>query len=218
MFDHNPFPRIELEDRITDVGRIYKCPNGEEYRSVTTRIGEYLKKTGAHDYLHDWRSRVGDEEADRVMRVASVRGTIIHNICEEYVGNNPLWRKGIMPCHIETFLTIKKELDAHLKRVYSIEYSLYSARLKTAGRSDLIGLWDKTASIIDYKTSRHLKSEDDILGYFIQSSCYAIMLNEMLSCNVRQIVIIISVDDEREAQVFIKKVADYRELVEEVFN
>jgi hypothetical protein len=219
MFDHNLFPRIELEDYIKEgVGRLYKCPDGQEYQSVTTRIGKYLEATGAHDYLHKWRLRVGDAEADHIMRIASIRGTIIHNICEQYVMNNNFWRKGIMPCHMENFVPIKKELDSHLKRVYNVEYPLFSARLKTAGRTDLIGMWDTKPSIIDYKTSKWLKEEKDIIGYFIQSACYAIMLNEMLGCNVRQIVIIISVDHEPDAQVFIKKVEDYRELVEKVFN
>lgn len=217
-FDHNLFPRVELADHIESGQRFYKCPNGQEYRSVTTRIGEYLEKTGAHDYLHEWRERVGDTEADKVMRIAAVRGTIIHNLCEQYVMNNKFWKRGVMPVHLETFMNIKKVLDDHLKRVYAVEYPLYSARLKTAGRSDLIGLWDTRPSIIDYKTSKRLKEEKDILGYFIQSACYAIMLNEMLGCNVRQIVIIISVDDEPEAQVFTKNVSDFRDLVEEVFN
>lgn len=218
MFDLCLFPKVEISDQIKNGQRFYQCPDGQEYRSVTTRISEYLENTGGHDYLHDWRDRVGDDEANHIMRIASARGKIIHNFCEQYVMNNKFWKKGAMPFHLETFMVIKKELDSHLKRVYACEYPLYSARLKTAGRTDLIGMWDTKPSIIDYKTSKRLKEEKDILGYFIQSACYAIMLNEMLGCNVRQIVIIISVDHEPDAQVFIKKVEDYRELVEEVFN
>lgn len=212
------FPRTEISDQIINDQRFYTIPDGQKFKSVTTRISEYLEKTGGHDYLHAWREAIGDEEANKQMEFAAVRGSIIHNLCEQYVMNNKFWKRGTMPFHLESFLLLKKELDNHLTMVYGIEYPLYSTRLKTAGRTDLIGQWDKVPSIIDYKTSKKLKEEKNILGYFIQSACYAIMLNELIGTNIKQVVILITVDHEPNAQVFIKPVSDYKDLVEEVFG
>jgi genome maintenance exonuclease 1 len=75
----------------------------------------------------------------------------------------------------------------------------------------LIADYDGRLSIIDYKTSAKLKRKDWIEGYFLQASLYSYMLWEMTGILVKDIVIIIGVDDSLESQVFIERPQRYLE-------
>jgi genome maintenance exonuclease 1 len=98
-----------------------------------------------------------------------------------------------------------------------IEYPLYSKRLKTAGRTDLIAEWDGSLAIIDFKTSRKPKKQEWVKNYFLQATCYSLMLQERTGIVCPDIVILISVDDH-EPQVFHKKRKDYLEEVVRIFT
>jgi hypothetical protein len=56
-------------------------------------------------------------------------------------------------------------------------------------------------SIIDFKTSKWTKKAEDIEGYFLQTTIYAMMVEELTGLFVPQIAIIIGVDFEKP-QVF----------------
>jgi hypothetical protein len=100
--------------------------------------------------------------------------------------------------------------------VYGNEVPLWSAKLKTAGRSDLLAGWNGINSIIDFKTARKKKSEEMILGYFIQATCYSIMAEELTGMKFPQIVIVMAVDHE-DPQLFVKDRKDYEDLVYKIF-
>jgi len=123
-----------------------------------------------------------------------------------------------MPANIETFKMAKQVLDEHVTTVYGIEHFLYSDKLKTAGATDLIADYDGVTSIIDYKTSTSNKTEDMIQGYFIQSTCYAMMAEERFGISVPQIVIIMMSDDSPVSLVFKKDKAQFIDQVERIFQ
>lgn len=214
IFDHRFLPSRELERVEIDGVRHYKTPEGNFYKSVTTVLGEKLDKSG----LEKWKKRVGEEEAKRVSSLAARRGTAIHDIAEKYVLNEAMWSAGAMPANIETFRMAKKVLDEHVDVIYGIELYLYSDTLKTAGATDLIAEYDGVLSIIDYKTSSSNKTEDMIEGYFLQSTCYALMAEEMHGIEIPQIVIIMMSDDSPDPLVFIKNKSQYVSRVREVFG
>jgi genome maintenance exonuclease 1 len=102
-------------------------------------------------------------------------------------------------------------LDDKVDMIRATECTLFSDHLKLAGSCDLIADYDGRLSIIDYKTSAKLKRKDWIEGYFLQTSLYAYMLWEMTGILVKDIVIIIGVDDSLEAQVFRERPQNYLE-------
>ena len=211
-FKHLLLPRVELTDTTVEgVGRIYHTPDGD-FESVTTLIG----KASDNSWLAEWRVRVGDEEANGISQQARVRGSALHNLAEKYVMNDPDWKKGAMPANLFTFSKIKKVLDERVDVVYGIEYPLWSTMLRTAGRSDLPAMFDGVDSIVDYKTSRKIKSREDITGYFIQSATYALMLEERTGLKIPQIVVLLAVDDG-DAQVFVEKARTWYDAVADVF-
>lgn len=210
-FLHSPIYLPDLESYENEQGRFYKTPAGD-FQSVTTILGKSLDRTG----LNKWIEAIGEAEAKKILVQAGIRGTAIHSLCEKYLMNDPDYKKGAMPVNLMTFNTIKKYLDLYVGTVYGNEVSLWSAKLKTAGRSDLLAGWNGINSIIDFKTARKKKSEEMILGYFIQAACYSLMAEELTGMKFPQIVIVMAVDHE-DPQVFVKDRKDYEDLVYKIF-
>ena len=205
MFNHvdHGFTLEELEADTTENGRFYTTPSGQILPSITTVLS-VKNKSG----LDAWRKRVGEEEANRVMNQAALRGTAVHQLAEDYVNNESDWKKGAMPANLFTFNTIKPLLDKHLNNVWIQEAPLYSEKLSVAGRVDCIAEWDGVLSIIDYKTSKRPKKKEYVESYFIQEAAYAAMFLERTGVPIKQIVTVIAVDDN-EPQVYIEKAIDH---------
>ncbi len=116
-----------------------------------------------------------------------------------------------MPYNMDMFRQIKMVLDDKVDLVRAVECTLFSHHLKIAGTCDLIANYNDRLSIIDYKTSTKRKRKEWIEGYFLQASLYSYMLWEMTGIAAKDIVIIIGVDDEPEAQVFVERPSNYIE-------
>jgi hypothetical protein len=212
MFKHVPVELNEMTAVTTDTGRQYETPEGITLPSITTVLSILSR-----DSIAKWRARVGEKEANRISYRASTRGTAVHEICEQYVNNDPDYDKymainpdnGEMkmttrtPDLIDSFLKIKPILDERLSLVHAQEAPLYSTHLGVAGRVDCVGVFDGKLSIIDYKTSMKPKRLDWIKNYFMQESAYAIMWEERTGMPITQLVTVISVDNH-EPQVFVE--------------
>ncbi len=205
-------PIQELKSETTHEGRVYITPTGERYESVTTRLG----KAFPSPWLDEWKAKVGDKEATRISNIATRRGSSIHLLSEKYLLNDSRWFQGAMPINLESFNGIKSILDEYVDEIYGIELPLYSHVLKTAGRTDLVAKFDENISIIDFKTSKKLKNSNDILTYFLQATCYAMMFEELYSIPINNITIIMAVDHEG-VQVFRRKTEKYRQQVLKIF-
>jgi hypothetical protein len=211
-FLHNPVYLPDLETEYVDGKRYYKTPAGN-LPSVTTVLGQKLKNPG----LEAWKARVGEEEVKRVSTQAAGRGSAVHLLCEKYLSNDPDYKRGAMPFNLVTFSSIKKHLDLCIGTVYGLEVPLWSKRLGTAGRTDLLAGWLGVNSVIDFKTSKRKKEEEDIQSYFLQATVYSMMAEELTEHKFPQIVVIIAVDHE-DAQIFVKNRDQYVDKVLEVFT
>lgn len=211
-FKHNFVPEVDIDTTYVDGKRFYVLPNGQKYRSVTTVISDKSDKS----FLIEWKKRVGEEEAKKISTRASLRGTAVHSIAENYILNKD-YKKDVIPSNLDAFNTIKKHLDEGVDNVLGIELPLYSNFFRAAGRTDLIAEYNGVLSVIDYKTSTKIKKEEWIVNYFIQSTCYAIMFEWIYKIKVPQIVIMIAVDNE-PAQIFVKNKVDYIDAVYEMFT
>jgi len=215
-FKHKFVPTVELTTENINGQRHYVLPDGvTKLKSVTTIIGERTDKTA----LLEWKKRVGEAEAQKITTQAARRGTAIHSIAERYVLNEEnYYGEKEMPVNVDSFKPIKQILDDHVDNILGIEIPLYSKSLGCAGRTDLIAEYDGTLSVIDFKTSRKLKKAEWIENYFIQATCYAMMFEWIYRIAVPQIVIIITVDDEKTPQVFKLERSQYVNRVLELFR
>ena len=199
----------------TEVGRRYFTPEGKAYPSITTILGQLSKQS-----IMEWRKRVGEEEANKVSRRASTRGTAVHKLAEDYLNNDPTWNEGVMPNNLASFLDLKKIIDERLDNLWFQEEFLYSDKLKCAGQVDCIAEFDGELSIIDFKTSLKPKKEEWVENYFIQGSAYCEMYEERYGTSINQVVILI-VTEDGAVQSFIKDKKDYLPLLKpaiEEFN
>lgn len=202
MFIHCNVPTIpDMESKTIDGKRFYFTPTGNKYPSVTTVIGSSKKHI-----IEQWRNRVGHETANKISAQASGRGTRVHTLCENYINNKPLGNT--MPDALELFRSIRPVIDENVNNIHYQECALYSDMLQLAGRVDLIAEWNGVLSIIDFKTSRKIKTRDMIEDYFYQECAYALMLEERVGIAINQIVTLIAVDNEKPL-VFIEKTEDH---------
>lgn len=206
-FVHVPLESLnfDLLSETTDSGRFYVTPSGDKYKSVTTVLSELNKSA-----ILEWRQRVGEEEANRVSRIAASKGTKYHSTVEKYLQNDltPMQISGLIPEVKQMFLRMKPILDENIGEIYGIEKALYSDDLRLAGRVDLIANYDGVLSIVDHKTASKKKQEGWITNYFYQAAIYAKMLEERTGNFPERIVIAIAVVDD-EPQVFVKNTKDY---------
>ena len=188
-FNHVGNSLQELTTRNIDGKRHYITDSGN-YLSITALLSE-LSKAG----IQKWRARVGEAEANRISRQASGRGTRVHNICESYVKNQEDHLDKVLPDAIEMFNSILPLLE-RIDNVHAVEAALFSDELQLAGRADLIAEFDGQLAIIDYKTSRRIKTWSMCHSYFMQGAFYAHAYEERTGIPINNIVIIMAVENE----------------------
>ena len=190
-FNHVGSELQDLRTENIEGKRHYVTPDGNKYISITTLLSN-LSKAG----IQKWRERVGEVEANRISTKASRQGTRVHSICESYIKNEDGFLDGRMPNEVEMFQSIESLLDC-IDDVHCVEGALYSDELKLAGRTDLIAEFDNQLAVIDYKTSRKIKTWEMCHSYFMQGAFYAMAYEERTGIPINDIVIIMAVENEK---------------------
>jgi hypothetical protein len=205
-FDH---AFVELNEQIESVetpnGRRYKTPDGV-FPSVTTVTG--WKKRA---FFAKWR-RDNPEESKRVLS----RGTKLHAIIETYLRNSltpTALAEATGTSEADLFVSMQEDIN-RIGKIFAIEVPLWSKKVGLAGRTDCIGEFDGVPSVIDFKSSNYPKSEDAIQDYFMQATAYALMWQDLTGQQLRNIAILIGVEDGG-CQVF---TADPRDYVEDLVD
>lgn len=216
MFVHRLLPRHELDSTTDPSGRrVYETPLGP-YPSVTTILGAVDELEDDPEWRDKWVAAVGVDQAAKVTGVARTRGKALHGVVERYVMNDPGWAKGLMPTTLANFRALQPALDKLLGPVYGVEYPLWSRRLRTAGRTDLVACFDGADSVVDFKVVNKPKEEDFIMKYFVQAACYATMVRESMGLSIPRIVVAV-VAEHHGLQLFCRETAEWAQAVESVF-
>jgi genome maintenance exonuclease 1 len=212
MFQHKLLKGFKLERTEIDDQRYYKTPSGL-FKSVTTILSEKIDKP----YLKEWKERVGEEEAKRVSTKATIRGTAVHSLVEKYLSNDPKYKQGSMPSHYVMFKSIMHYFD-DIDEIYGLELQLYSSILKAAGTADIIAKYKGKMSILDIKTSKRIKTLEDIEDYFYQTSAYSMMIEELYGLTIERLVIIMGIDNENSGIVIEQDASDWKQKTIELFT
>lgn len=192
MFNHVDNVSLPTLDRETIDGvRYYKIPEGTEllkFVSITSVTSFHNRHI-----FEDWRRKVGEEEANRINKAATSRGTDLHSIVENYLYNIPeLPEKSLISKHL--FKIIRPEID-NINNIYALEQSLYSKVLGIAGTVDCIAEYKGELAVIDFKTSKSPKPREWLEHYFVQAAAYACMFYELTGIPVKRLVIIMACED-----------------------
>lgn len=204
MFTHCPPLKLPELESVTqpDGKRYYVTPSGKRLPSVTTVVGAKKKQA-----IIEWRKRVGEEEANRISKIATGRGNRVHLLAEKYLNNEKILWSQEMPDAVEMFRTLVKPIH-NINNIHYQEQALWSEKLGMAGRVDLIAEWSGVLSVIDFKTSKKIKTKEDIPDYFAQCTAYACMYEELVGTPIDQIVIVMAVDNQPPL-IFVEKTADH---------
>ena len=189
---------FDIETETLPSGRTYFTPDGD-YPSITTILG----KTANQVWLQKWKEKVGEEEAAKISKQATDRGTLVHEYAEKYFNGKDIYSD--LSTETKDIIQMSKDLikitESGVEEIWGQEQVLWSNKIRYAGRCDMIGIWKGLPSIIDFKTSKRIKYLKSIKDYFIQCCGYAVAHNEMYGSGIKNIVVLITVE-EKDPQIF----------------
>ena len=201
---------LEVEPVNKDGVRFYKLPKTDKYYPSVTSITSFKNAK----FFKEWRTKIGEDEANRITARATQRGTAFHSIAEDYINGELDLDKYLdnNPLSVRMFQSAKDTLN-RIDNIHCLESFLYSHYLGLAGRVDCIAEFDGELAVIDFKTSTKEKKEDYIEHYFVQETAYAAMFLERTGIEVKKIVTLIATE-EGSIQVFQKhNLDDYLQLL-----
>ena len=211
MFNHVDVNLPKLSRETIDGVRYYSVPDEEELLKLVsiTSVTSHFNK----EIFVNWRKKVGNEEADRITKAATKRGTDMHTLTENYLYNKDL--PSVPPISEFLFKIAKGNLNK-INNIYALEGPLYSRQLGIAGTVDCIAEYDGELAIIDFKTSKKPKPREWIEHYFVQAMAYGCMLYEMKNISIKKLVIIMACEngecvvyEETDKSKYIKLLGEY---------
>ena len=153
-------------NRFSDTtGRKYLVDN-VKVPSVTT----ILSATKDKRFLDNWRRRVGEKEADRIMRQASSVGTEMHQVLEYYLTGQGYYNaaeEGTKPRMMAKTILDNIVLDEVWGNEISLQY-----KNQFAGTCDLTAVAYGKPSIVDWKQANRPKKEEWVEDYKLQLGAY----------------------------------------------
>ena len=172
--------------------------------------------------IANWKERVGVQEANRIKKDASSRGTSMHAYLEKFL-------LGKLNLELIEFTEDKSKLMADeiiengiknkLSEIWGTEATLYYPR-KYAGTCDACGVYEGQESIIDFKQSNKLKREEWIEDYYLQLGAYSLAHNVVYNSRITQgIILLCTVDNVfQDFRIEGEKLIDYQNKFLEKVN
>ena len=186
-FNKYTYPSLERVD--LEIGRHYLDSKNTPVPSVTTVLSATSK---SKDGIAQWRNRVGEAEADRIVKQSTDIGSSVHDAIEKYL-KDELW---------DIFENTENELIAKkithkfvndglkkITEIWGLEVGLVLDNLY-AGTADCIGEYNSIPTLIDFKTAKKIKKREWIEDYFIQMAAYAMAHNYVYNTQIQSGVIL----------------------------
>ena len=188
--------------------RFYEV-DGKAFPSITTVLGAQPKPG-----LDAWRRNVGEEAAKWEMGRAARRGKVTHTLIEEYLQGKTPSTRDVLPLGLFSLL---KPYLAQIDNVHCLETIMYSKKLTVAGQVDCIAEYNGKLSVIDFKTANKERNDEWNKNYYIQTTAYAMMYEELFGTPIEQIVILMASEDGA-ARAFVKEKKDYLDDLEKAIK
>ena len=147
--------------------------------------------------LDKWARRVGEDEATRIKELAGRRGTAMHFYLQKHLdpdckGYMDLTTLGQVAEPMAKKIIEKGMND--LTEIWGSEVTVYYPGLY-AGATDVVGIYDYSESIVDFKQSNKPKRGEWISDYFMQLGAYAMAHNYVYKTKIDQGVILMCTPD-----------------------
>ena len=211
MFNHLDVELPKLERETIDGVRYYDVIDGDKLLKLVsiTSVTSHFNR----EIFINWRKKIGEEEAQKITKAATSRGTDMHSLVENYLYNKTL--PSVPPLPDFLFKIAKAELNK-INNIHCLEGALYSLQLGVAGTTDCIAEYDGELAVIDFKTSKKPKPREWIENYFVQAMFYGMAYYEMTGTPIKKLVIIMACEngesvvyEERDLKKYMKLVVQY---------
>ena len=185
---HTPPPFVkaidyhELKQVNKNGKRVYETPSGTT-PSVTTILSKTKDQTG----LNEWKKRVGEQEAQRIVTEAAGVGTALHNNLEKFLaGEKRVPGNNLVHVQANKMADIIIENGiADVDEVWGIEQGLYYPEMYS-GTTDLCGVYKGNPSIMDFKQTNKPKKKEWVDDYYLQMAAYATAHNKVYGTTIRE--------------------------------
>ena len=126
---------VDVEPVSKDGVRFYPIPGASKYYPSVTSITSFKNA----QFFKEWRTKIGEDEANRITARATQRGTAFHSIAEDYINGELDLDKYLdnNPLSVRMFQSAKDTLN-RINNIHCLESFLYSHYLGLAGRVDCI--------------------------------------------------------------------------------
>ena len=177
------------------MGRRHYAVSNQKLPSVTTILSKTQTKE-KQESLANWRAKVGEEQAQRIMDQAAARGTAMHTLLEHYlIGEKhadltDLGQQATMMAE----KVIEEGIKGHLDEIWGSEVTVWYPDL-FAGATDVVGVYDGKESIVDFKQTNKPKRREWIDDYFLQLAAYAMAHNFTYQTEITQGVVLMCSKD-----------------------
>jgi genome maintenance exonuclease 1 len=180
---------IQINDPITNK-RSYQTPEGEKLPSVTT----ILSATEDKSAILEWKKRVGEDKAAKIVKEASGVGTSMHKNIENFITGVQRQPGGNL-VHVQSNKmadVIIKNAFCDIDEIWAYEQSLYYPGLYS-GTTDLVGVYKGEPAVMDYKQSNKIKKSEYVNSYRMQLVAYILAHNAVYGTNICRGVIFMAV-------------------------
>ena len=122
MFTHlNKLGDFELEANTIDGVRYYTLPSGKKAPSITSITSFYNRQI-----FKNWREKVGEEQANKITKVATDRGTKFHDLVEKYLSNEDISSlKNVLPTTKARWIAARDALN-NIDNIHDLYKPIYS--------------------------------------------------------------------------------------------
>ena len=190
MKKNSKYNYLEGRQINEDGGRIYDVA-GYRLPSVTS----ILSRTKDQGFLKDWRAKIGDKEADRIMNLSSVRGTAMHKYLESHI--QEIGYEDLTDTGRQAKSMAEKVIEIGLAPVdeyYGSEVTMYYPGLY-AGQTDLVCMHNGEDTIVDFKQANRPKKKEWIEDYYLQIAAYAMAHDYVHKSKINKGVIMVCTPD-----------------------
>ena len=163
------------------INKKYPCKHYNRFSDTTGRkylvdnvkvpsVTAILSATKDMRQLNNWRRRVGEKEADRIMNQASTIGTEMHQVLEYYLSGGGYYNdmeEGAKPRMMAKTILDNIKIDEVWGNEISLEY-----QNKFAGTCDMTAVVYGKPSIVDWKQANKPKKEEWVDDYKHQLGAY----------------------------------------------
>jgi len=173
---------IQINDPKTNK-RSYQTPEGEKLPSVTT----ILSATEDKSAILEWKKRVGEDKAAKIVKEASGVGTSMHKNIENFITGVQRQPGGNL-VHVQSNKMAELIIEnafSKIDEIWAYEQSLYYSGLYS-GTTDLVAVYQGKPSVCDYKQSNKLKKEEWVEGYKTQLMAYIMAHNNTYGTDIRE--------------------------------